>query len=126
MIAQSNSAAFKKTTDQTDTALDAQAGVELALRFFAFRSVPYKRGLDVHEYLDRALMRMATGVSKNVRVLARMRSEKRKQFIQKAARELWQNQTFGDYSGAGVRGSTRLSMLLPMAAKLLKPQKAKA
>ncbi len=177
LIAQSNSAAFKKTTDQTDTALDAQAGVELALRFFAFRSVPYKRGLDVHEYLDRALMRMATdpdfdmaaegevfdqtfeilndalgerafkrwngnafvgkflmsvfevmatGVSKNVRVLARMRSEKRKQFIQKAARELWQNQTFGDYSGAGVRGSTRLSMLLPMAAKLLKPQKAKA
>ncbi|QFR33718.1 DUF262 domain-containing protein [Ancylobacter sp. TS-1] len=52
--------AFKLTTNQTDTALEAQAGVELALRFFAFRSVAYQSGLDVHEYLNGALMQMAT------------------------------------------------------------------
>ena len=34
--------------------------MELALRFFAFRSVPSRAGLDVNEYLDQALMRIAT------------------------------------------------------------------
>ena len=46
---------FVTTTAQTDEAVAAQAGVELALRFFAFLKVPYKRGLDVHEYLDFAM-----------------------------------------------------------------------
>jgi len=51
---------FVRTTDQTVTAVESQAGVELALRFFAFRTVPYRPGLDVHEYLDQALMKIAT------------------------------------------------------------------
>lgn len=60
LIARSSVPSFVKTTDQTDAALEAQGGVELALRLLAFRSVPYSAGLDVHEYLDRALLVMAT------------------------------------------------------------------
>jgi len=60
LVQRSEDADFKLTTDQTDTALEQQAGVELALRFFAFRNVPYKAGLDVHEYLDQALEIMAS------------------------------------------------------------------
>lgn len=169
----SNSEAFKKTTAQTDAAIEAQAGVELALRFFSFRSVPYRPGLDVHEYLDRALMQMAmnlnydmageadvfsrtfeylndalqdrafkrwngenfagkflmsvfevlaTGVSRNVNALAAMQPADRCQFIVTAAKALWNNPIFIANSGAGVRGTTRLAKLLPIAAELLNPR----
>lgn len=168
----SNERAFLDTTDQTSTALEAQTGVELALRFFAFRTVPYKAGLDVHEYLDGALMEMATsqnfdmgseggvfrrtfqflndalgnrafkrwngqafsgkflmsvfevlatGVSINVDALEAMQTQHRNEFLERAARELWNNEVFTSNSGAGVRGTTRLSKLLPIAGKLLKP-----
>lgn len=50
---------FVETTTQTKAALEKQQGVELALRFLAFRNVPYASGLDVHEYLDSALIDMA-------------------------------------------------------------------
>ena len=60
LIAKSNEEDFRTTTAQTEVAIAEQAGVELALRFFAFRSIPYQAGLDVHEYLDRALMSLAT------------------------------------------------------------------
>jgi hypothetical protein len=60
LVERSEDTNFKLTTAQTDTALEQQAGVELALRFFAFRNVPYSPGLDVHEYLDQALERMAS------------------------------------------------------------------
>lgn len=177
LIARSNEPAFKTTTDQTDTALEAQAGVELALRFFAFRSVPYQPGLDVHEYLDRALMQMATnpgfdmtteaevfgrtfqflndalghrafkrwngqtfagkflmsvfevlatGVSSNVDALGNMQPQARSAFIESAARDLWSNDVFTANSGAGVRGTTRLSKLLPIAGDLLNPNRNQA
>jgi Protein of unknown function DUF262 len=51
---------FKTTTAQTEEALKKQIGVELVLRFAAFRSVAYQQGLDVHEYLDRSLITMAS------------------------------------------------------------------
>lgn len=172
LIERSNEPDFKITTDQTETALEAQAGVELALRFFAFRSVPYKSGLDVHEYLNQALMKLATardfdmaaeadvfgrtfaflnsalgsrafkrwngqqfvgkflmslfeilatGVSENVDVLQSMQLEARNNFITSVARGLWSNPVFNASSGAGVRGTTRLSRLLPIAAGLLNP-----
>lgn len=60
LVQRSDDANFKLTTAQTETALEQQAGVELALRFFAFRNVPYTVGLDVHEYLDQALETMAS------------------------------------------------------------------
>lgn len=56
----SNFVPFIRTTSQTETAIESQAGVELALRFLAFLNVPYQRGLDVHEYLDKALVEMAS------------------------------------------------------------------
>ncbi len=63
LVQRSNDVNFKLTTAQTETALEQQAGVELALRFFAFRNVPYTSGLDVHEYLDEALEKMANNVA---------------------------------------------------------------
>ncbi|HGF7203555.1 TPA: DUF262 domain-containing protein, partial [Vibrio cholerae] len=55
----SESEEFSKTTIQTDKALEKQAGVELVLRYFAFKHHPYPKGLDVHEYLDEALIEIA-------------------------------------------------------------------
>lgn len=172
LVAKSGEGAFKTTTDQTETALERQTGVELAFRFFAFRSVPYQPGLDVHEYLDQALMTiamnpnfdlasegdvfsrsfgflndalgknafkkwngntfsgaflmsvfevMATGVSRNIEALSQMQSQARNEFIISAAKDLWANQVFSANSGAGVRGTTRLSRLLPLAAHFLNP-----
>lgn len=168
----SDNEAFKRTTAQTEVAIEAQAGVELALRFFAFRSVPYRPGLDVHEYLDQALMRMATdpgydmdaeggvfdrtfkyldealgdrafkrwngqnfagkflmsvfevlatGISKNLAHLESMSADDRNLFITSAAKGLWGNELFTANSGAGVRGTTRLAKLLPIAEQLLSP-----
>lgn len=173
LIARASEPAFVKTTDQTETALESQAGVELALRFFAFRSVAYQPGLDIHEYLDQALMQMATnakfdmvseaevfdrtfqflndalsdkafkrwngqnfsgkflmsvfevlatGVSINVDALGQMKPQARNEFLTSTARDLWTNSVFINNSGAGVRGTTRLSKLLPIAGQLLKPK----
>lgn len=62
LVARSIDQNFVNTTSQTDVALEQQIGVELAFRFFAFRSVPYDSGLDVHEYLDKALETLASSV----------------------------------------------------------------
>jgi hypothetical protein len=51
---------FVETTQQTETALRRQAGTELALRFLAFRHISYEAGLNVHEYLDKALVALAS------------------------------------------------------------------
>ena len=172
LVAKSNRPSFIRTTRQTETALEAQMGVELALRFFAFRSVPYQNGMDVHEYLDDALFKlatddgfdrnmesdvfdstfdfldsalgdtafqrwngaaftgkflmsifevMATGVSKNLATLSAMQPAARNAFINNAAQNLAANATFAANSGGGVRGTTRLAKLLPIAEDLLRP-----
>lgn len=172
LMERANDASFRTTTAQTEVAIEAQAGTELALRFFAFRSIPYRAGLDVHEYLDRALLQMATnpnfdmaseaavfgrtfqylndalgnrafkrwngqaftgkflmsvfevlatGTSHNLDGLGAMQLEDRNQFLVQAAQRLWSNEVFAANSGAGVRGTTRLTRLLPIAANLLKP-----
>ncbi len=172
LVELSNGDAFKRTTAQTEAAIDSQAGVELVLRFLSFRSIPYQPGLDVHEYLDSALMQMATngefdresegnvfrttfqyldealgerafkrwngntfsgkflmsvfeviasGTSKNLIALGQMTPADRTQFILESARDLWSNEAFTANSGAGVRGTTRLARLLPIAAQLLDP-----
>jgi len=163
---------FSSTTRQTPTALNKQSGVELALRFFAFRLIPYKGRLNVHEYLDESLIEMAnntdfkykqektifeqtfnsinnalgkdafkkwdgsrfsgkflqsvyevmaTGISKNIQAINGMSEEKRNKFIKKKAKELWENKTFKENSGAGVRGTTRLLNLIPMAEDFFRP-----
>jgi hypothetical protein len=172
LVSCSESADFQTTIAQTDEALRKQAGVELALRFFAFRNVPYRSGLDVHEYLDEALIKMAgnrrfpyraerlifdqtfsmlneslgdkafkrwdgndfmgkflmslfevtaTGVSKNITEILSKTVTRRRTFLTKKAKSLWENETFKANSGAGVRGTTRLLRLLPLAADHYKP-----
>ncbi|WP_082491132.1 DUF262 domain-containing protein [Duganella sp. Leaf126] len=172
LIARSNEDSFIHTTDQTTTALESQLGVELALRFFAFRSVPYISGLDVHEYLDDALLKIAgngdfdlqenqvifhktfkyldealgdkafkrwngnnfsgmflmsvfevlsIGVSQNLAELDKLSPQERIDLIKEKAIMLWSNPIFTKNSGAGVRGTTRLMRLLPLAGELVRP-----
>lgn len=172
LITLSNNSNFVQTTRQTDVALEKEAGTELVLRFLAFRLVPYKTGMDVHEYLDDALFKLAsdqeldmhgegevftktfeflqaaleasafqrwngqaftgkflmslfeviaTGVSKNLPALEGMTSLDRNAFLVAKAQSLPNDPTFSQNSGAGVRGTTRLSNLLPIAEDLMKP-----
>lgn len=171
MIEQSEDENFIITTQQTEAALKAQAGVELVLRFHAFRCVPYQAGLDVHEYLDQALVLMASdtafdmtargeefnltfnyinsalnkgafkrwngtsftgkflmsvfevitkGIAENLISLSRLSPEDRNNFILEKAKLLWENETFAQNSGKGVRGTTRLTRLLPLATEMFK------
>lgn len=172
LISRSTDAAFIRTTDQTENAIESQIGVELALRFIAFREVPYVGGLDIHEYLDEALIKMATnenfdyatetevfsktfqyldealgnmafkrwngnnfagkflisvfeimaaGVAKNIDEIDAMGGPERIEFLKQVARGLWATPSFLQSAGAGIRGTTRLSRLLPLSGELLKP-----
>lgn len=165
-------AGFRTTISQTETAIERQAHVELALRFLAFRHVPYKPGLDVHEYLDDALFKLATqadfdrtaerdvflntfrvlneamgsnafkrwdgtnfggkflmsvfevvalGASKNLPAIEALGIPACSEFLRRKCTELWANPNFNQNSGAGVRGTSRLSNLLPMAEPFFKP-----
>jgi uncharacterized protein DUF262 len=171
MVARANEPCFLTTINQTDVAIERQAHIELALRFFAFRNVNYTNGLDVHEYLDDALFKICTdatfnrdqergvfdrtfsalnvamgdksfkrwngaafggkflmsvfevvalGVSKNIDAIDAMGAHG-SQFIVEKCKALWGNGNFNQYSGAGVRGTTRLSKLLPMANGFFAP-----
>lgn len=166
LLEASNNVDFMRTIVPTESQLKKQYNVELALRFFAFRNVPYQTGLDVHEYLDDALIRMATGgvanwdrekdvfnrtfrllsqslgedafkrwdgtrflgmfllsvfevvttgVSRNIDAIERLTPEAQTEFVKAKAKELWADEVFQRNSGAGVRGTTRLANLLPMA-----------
>ncbi|MDO9617241.1 MAG: DUF262 domain-containing protein [Pseudomonas sp.] len=163
---------FIKTTNQTSSALEKQAGVELVLRYFAFKNHPYKKGLDVHEYLDEALVEIsksenidwdkeedlfkktfgllkdalgdkafkrwdganfsgkflmslyetiAFGVAQNMKAIDKKGRQEQKDFVISKAKKLWENEVFEKNSGAGIRGTTRLTNLLPMAAGFFKP-----
>ena len=61
---------------------------------------------------------LATGVSLHVEALQAMRPGQRTDFIIRAARDLSSNDVFTTNSGAGVRGTTRLGRLLPLADRL--------
>jgi len=54
-----NTQDFKRIVIQTEEAKKKQAEMELVVRFLSFRNIDYKNGLDVHEYLDAALISMA-------------------------------------------------------------------
>lgn len=174
IVAQSHRDTFIRTTRQTGKALESQMGVELVLRFLAFRLVPYQNGMDVHEYLDDALFQLATGskldmefegkvfektfkfldsalgdtafqrwngteftgkflmsifevmstgVAKNLTALEAMGDSERSSFIMDVARDLSNNDVFAAASGGGVRGTTRLAKLLPIAGEVLRPLK---
>lgn len=163
---------FRQTISQTDAAIERQAQVELVLRFFAFRNVVYKSGLDVHEYLDDALVKMATnaefssateaaifaktfrllnaalgdsafkrwngadfsgkflmsvfevvalGVSKNIDAIDALGEAVSRELVRARCILLWQDATFMKNSGAGVRGTSRLANLLPLAEAFFRP-----
>jgi hypothetical protein len=59
----SKEAAFSSTVELSETADVKRKDMEFALRFLAFMKVPYTNGLDVHEYLDSATIKMATDKS---------------------------------------------------------------
>jgi hypothetical protein len=162
---------FKTATCQTEAGIEKQTHIELALRFFAFRHIPYKPGLDVHEYLDDALAQLinlttfdrtaeraifhrtfdllsstlgdaafkrwngtefsgkflqsvfevvALGVSKNIDAIEALDHNK-SVFIIKRGKDLWSDDIFNKYSGAGVRGTTRLAKLIPLANEFYRP-----
>jgi len=162
---------FRTATALNPEAIERQDDVELVLRFLAFRSVKYRPGTDVHEYLDHATIELAsmlaltaaeqlafekvfdllsdalggdafhrwdgahfagkflhsvyevmvTGVAKNFTKLNAMTAKRRREFLVMKAKALWSEATFRKYSGAGVRGSTRLTNLLPFARTYLNP-----
>lgn len=163
---------FNKTVNQTKEAASKQAKVELVLRYFAFKHYPYKKGLNVHEYLDEALIQMskdseidwnkekdlfnrtfsllnsalgdkafkrwdgddfrgkflmslyetiAFGVSQNLEEIDRKSRKKSEEFVTSRAKALWSDEVFNKNSGAGIRGTTRLSSLLPLAKGFFKP-----
>ena len=64
---------------------------------------------------------ISKGVLDNLPALQQMNDANRNEFIANAAKALWLNDIFKQNSGAGVRGTTRLAKLLPLASKLLKP-----
>lgn len=55
--------AFVTTVSQTERSVERQMHTELALRFFASRNIPYDGKLNVHDYLDNALKKLATDPS---------------------------------------------------------------
>lgn len=171
MVERSQAESFVTCTKQTEEALKQQAGIELVLRFLAFRLVPYQPGLDVHEYLDEALIKLATdpsidfdnecsifdrtfklladslgsdsfrrwdgqqftgkflqslyetvaiGLSRNLAQIEGLGGDAHR-FIKERTVALWSEPTFIENSGAGVRGTTRLAKLLPLAEPFFKP-----
>lgn len=51
--------AFVDTVQMTETARSEQKPMEMALRFFAYRNVPYDKRLDVNEYLDESTITLS-------------------------------------------------------------------
>jgi hypothetical protein len=63
---------------------------------------------------------IAHGVSRHVAAILQLKS-KAASFVSARAKELWSDQTFRDNSGSGVRGTTRLPHLLPLAENFFQP-----
>ncbi len=157
---------FLTTTRQTEDAQKRQMMIELVIRFLAFRHIPYQRSLDVHQYLDKALVALASegkvdleqeeqtfqktfslldkalgedvfkkwdgtrfsgkfllsvfevvaiGVSKRINEIEKLPEGEQVSFVTEKAKSLWGDPIFQKNSGAGIRGTTRLSNLLPLA-----------
>lgn len=64
---------------------------------------------------------LAVGVGKNLEALTNLEEAERTSLIATKARSLGADATFTKYSGAGVRGTSRLANLIPMAEQYLKP-----
>ena len=162
---------FATTVVLSELKKQQQQDMEIALRYIAYRHVPYESGLDVNEYLDQAALQLAQrmtrsdreveeekfrqcfdllataldgtafkkwdgkrhvgpflisgfdaiahGVATNLRnIVDETRAES---WIRQRVREVWQQEIFQNYSGQGVRGTTRLKHLLPFGAGFFEP-----
>jgi len=163
---------FKETVQLTAAQLDEQQAVEIVLRFLAYRQFPYRRGLDVNEYLDVAARHLVKldgptlelernlfewtfdtlhqvggndvfkrwnghrhlgafsisafdaityGVSINRPVISELPDNDRGPWLLQRIRDLWVDPIFQANSGSGVRGTTRLTNLLPYARQYFQP-----
>lgn len=163
---------FVETVQLTSTQKQQQQHMEIALRFVAYRRQPYKRGLDVNEYLDNAARRLAHldqasmdeerdlcrwvfdtlresvgaqvfkrwdgmqhsgkflisafdaiayGVATNAGAIRQMDAAQRTAWLVQKVRALWSEPTFQTNSGMGVRGTTRLTSLLPFGQTYFTP-----
>ena len=170
LIERSTYSPFVETISQTDIATEKQADVELVMRMVSFRHVPYDGRMDVHEYLDSALLKLARstevdwdneakhfertfsllesamgskafkrwdgkdfkgkflmslfevvgyGTTQNLDAIESLSEPN--DFIVEKAKAIWSEDTFNKYSGAGIRGTTRLSKLLPFASDFFVP-----
>ena len=166
----SKDSAFSGTVELTDTADVKRKDMEYALRFMTFMNIPYTSGLDVHEYLDSAAIKLATdktldrvaelkrfketftliesslgsgafrrfdgathsgqfltsifevlavGVASNLKAIQAMGDSRA--FIKSKAQALGAEEFYKKNTGAGVRGTTRLSNLLKWGVEYLKP-----
>jgi len=57
----SSSQPFVSMIAQSENAQNKQLPIELTLRFFIQRYIPYQSGLNVHDYLDDGLLKIASG-----------------------------------------------------------------
>lgn len=162
--------AFSDTVSLTEAAIEKREDMEFVLRFLTFMNIPYTSGLDVHEYLDIATIKMATdepldrtteqqrfqttfalirealgpgafrrfdgaghsgkfltsifevlavGVASNLPAIQAL--DNPGDFIKRKAQGLGSESTYQRNTGAGVRGTTRLSNLLSWGVEYLKP-----
>ena len=162
--------AFSGTVSLTETAIEKREDMEFVLRYLTFMKVPYTNGLDVHEYLDIATIKMATdkaldrsfeqqrfqatfalirdalgsgafkrfdgsghsgkfltsifevlavGVASNLQAIEALGNPA--DFVKKKAQALGTETTYQRNTGAGVRGTTRLSNLLSWGVEYLRP-----
>ena len=63
---------------------------------------------------------VAIGVSKNLQKIQSLNKKERSEFLTQKIQGLWSNPNFKKNSGAGVRGTTRLSNLLPLSENIFK------
>lgn len=152
---------FKNTLQFTDDELERRKELEFILRFLVYRNVPYRSGLDVHEYLEDGMLNLATrsdfqnAVEESIFVetfrlldhtlgsdsfkrfdgtrfrgkkllsafemiatglswnLDKYEGEQGQEQLKDRIKSMWTDPVFDKNSGAGVRGTTRLSNLLP-------------
>jgi len=64
---------------------------------------------------------VATGVSKNIDAIEALGGTEAGEYVIRRCKDLWSDDVFNRNSGAGIRGTTRLANLLPMAGDFFKP-----
>ena len=71
------------------------------------------------QFLQSVYEVVATGVAQNLDRFCALDDQEASRGIIKHSRDLWNNEIFQRYSGAGVRGTDRLANLLPMAKEFM-------